>query len=1037
MGKVGFSPIIGLAMVVALALAAVFGSMSLANPATADEHLDVTTVVVRASDSDGPVTDSATATLDENTAYQYDVTFALATGETYTHNSGDTVVVDVKDFQLPSSIEDNDVRMWVADSAAITNESAVDDSIAVRLPASDVALSGSKVTITLPDFTDTSAIGGDFIITAADHFVHIRFVMGADIKTPDDLMASDIAADADNKEILWSVEGVDAAVDSGLFVEAEYESPPVIPPGSHSMIEVDASSMKPGAEATYTLTFVSGKNIRTGTGEIELKMEDFDVPPSIDENKVTMRITDGPSVSNTPCVVADGQTVDGVTEGGLVPLGSDGNCPTNSVAAAASAGDDYPLADKASNPEAVTVDGEDVTLTVPDFGDAGDGDQGILKGDEVTVIFRQSAGITNPTEGGKTSPGKEYPWEVDGQESTDSVTVPIIISLDENAGVRGDTIVVTGKGFKNGHTATFWLDRNMNNMRDTATEAVLCSAEVQDDDTAKCSFDVSNPPFTGGVGGTMQMTYEDDGDLKCNRNSDVLDCNFVNGADGLGDIPVTITGAGANVTARDEGKVNDQTFELEAAISISPSGGSVGDSVQIQMTDFPMNASVNSVTIAGVMVPGVSASADTRGNRSFSITIPNNAPQGVERLEVNAGDPEVKANTKITIAGPSIQVTPATVIANQRVSLVGTGFTRSSYICCSDPDGASGDEHQKPVVTFGGEVIPVDRINDGKAVLVDNGGNWSASVNLPLSSATTASGTKELQITDSKGRTGSQEIMIASREVTVTPSISRVGTVIVVRGKNFPSRNDGGDPFNVELTYKATSGSETRVSASPDAGGSFEIQMTVPTGASIPSTNTIQVEFEESDGEKVTTNVPHTVPEGSISISKNRGPSGTTISVTGEGFKNFVPISRVTVGDLEVTPSPRPSTNAQGMVDFNIIIPGLEVGIQTIEVDVGDTTASVGFTVSLSSEVGESKPVVEAVEPLGDNLVVVFHFNNDTKEWTFYSSDPAAVDANTLTHMTTGQTYLIQIKADQEVILNTKTRSLTCVGGNCWNVQVW
>ena len=336
-------------------------------------------------------------------------------------------------------------------------------------------------------------------------------------------------------------------------------------------------------------------------------------------------------------------------------------------------------------------------------------------------------------------------------------------------------------------------------------------------------------------------------------------------------------------------------------------------------------------------------------------------------------------------------------------------------------------------MTFGGEVIPVDRINDGNAVLVDNGGNWSASVNLPLSSATTSSGTKELQITDSRGRTGGVEITIPAREVTVAPSVSRVGTIIVVRGKYFPSRNDGGDPFNVELTYKATSGSETRVSATPDAGGSFEIQMTVPTGASIPSTNTIQVEFEESDGEKVTTNVPHSVPEGSISVSRDRGPSGSTITVTGEGFKNFVPVSRVTVGDLEVTPSPRPSTDAQGAVEFEITIPGLEVGIQTIEVDVGDTTASVGFHVALSSEVGESKPVAEAVEPLAANLDVVWHFNNDTKEWTFYDGQ----EGSTLTYMTTGQTYLIQIKSDQEVILNTKTRSLTCVAGNCWNQIVW
>ena len=44
MGKVGFSPIIGLAVVVALAHAAVFGAMSLANPAVADSHTDGSTM---------------------------------------------------------------------------------------------------------------------------------------------------------------------------------------------------------------------------------------------------------------------------------------------------------------------------------------------------------------------------------------------------------------------------------------------------------------------------------------------------------------------------------------------------------------------------------------------------------------------------------------------------------------------------------------------------------------------------------------------------------------------------------------------------------------------------------------------------------------------------------------------------------------------------------------------------------------------------------------------------------------------------------
>ena len=240
----------------------------------------------------------------------------------------------------------------------------------------------------------------------------------------------------------------------------------------------------------------------------------------------------------------------------------------------------------------------------------------------------------------------------------------------------------------------------------------------------------------------------------------------------------------------------------------------------------------------------------------------------------------------------------------------------------------------------------------------------------------------------------------------------------------------------MEITYKATSGSETRVSATPDAGGSFEAELTVPTGAAIPSTNTIQVEFEESDGEKVTTNIPHVVPEGVISLSTTRGPAGTQVTVSGQGFKAYVPVTRVTVGDLEVTPSPRPSTDGQGMVSFSIAIPGSDVGIQTVEVDVGATTASVGFTVTQSGiSAGDVTAAAEAVANLGDKFVSSFHFNNDTKEWTFYH--PAAGDASTQENFITGESYWIQVTETTEVILNNETRNLTCVGGDCWNLLVW
>lgn len=86
---------------------------------------------------------------------------------------------------------------------------------------------------------------------------------------------------------------------------------------------------------------------------------------------------------------------------------------------------------------------------------------------------------------------------------------------------------------------------------------------------------------------------------------------------------------------------------------------------------------------------------------------------------------------------------------------------------------------------------------------------------------------------------------------------------------------------------------------------------------------------------------------------------------------------------------------------------------------------------------GATVPVDTALEQLDDNLVMVLHFNADTQTWYLYSPDPISDGANTLTHMIAGQTYLLYVMSDQDVILNNRVRFLNCLGVNCWNQIVW
>ena len=140
--------------------------------------------------------------------------------------------------------------------------------------------------------------------------------------------------------------------------------------------------------------------------------------------------------------------------------------------------------------------------------------------------------------------------------------------------------------------------------------------------------------------------------------------------------------------------------------------------------------------------------------------------------------------------------------------------------------------------------------------------------------------------------------------------------------------------------------------------------------------------------------------------------------------------------DVDVTPGNGVATNALGEFSMAFMVPGLEVGQHTLRVTVAGVTASSVFDISVPGVTpGAPTPVAAALGNLGDRLVRVFHFNDDTKRWTLY--DPLLEDLNSLGVMVAGETYLVLVDETTEVVLNGRARNLTCLGGNCWNQIVW
>ena len=289
---------------------------------------------------------------------------------------------------------------------------------------------------------------------------------------------------------------------------------------------------------------------------------------------------------------------------------------------------------------------------------------------------------------------------------------------------------------------------------------------------------------------------------------------------------------------------------------------------------------------------------------------------------------------------PQISVTPSQAVANQRISLVGTGFTAGSVIA----EAAEGDD-QIAGISIGGAAIAWERINDGSPVNVDSGGNWSTSVDLPLTATTTVAGSKTIRATDSEGTTGSTAVIIPPRTVNISPESGRVGSQAVVRGEGFPSMNEDGSSFEVTIVYEAGNNSRSTVATVPDASGRFDVQLRIHPNAGIPSTNSVRVSFKDDSSAAVVNTINHNVPEATMSLSQTSGTPGTTVTISGRGFKDFVPVNRVLIDSLDLTPTPRPLTDVNGEMSLNIVIPVLEVGVYTIEVLAGTATASASFTV--------------------------------------------------------------------------------------------
>jgi hypothetical protein len=648
-----------------------------------------------------------------------------------------------------------------------------------------------------------------------------------------------------------------------------------------------------------------------------------------------------------------------------------------------------------------------ITLTIPDMDSSDDSSAGVAAG-EVRVTFAQNSGMKNPLESAARTVKitTTHDTSIDCPIACPKEFFPRILKISSSDGGRGRALAVTGFGYIPGTTATIWLDGNEDGNRGPG-ELKLGEALVGSDFTFTATVNVNNPPFTPGKG-SMSATPPD-------RNA-------INAIDGRANSIKPTAAAedvarysdSGNTLHSDKGDCIAQggtisclpVFELRGSVSVSPSSAAVGDTIQVTLKDFDPVAFIteSNIDIGGVPVNPFSAMTTSQGDATINVVVPNGVPTGRQQLNAKniccLGSPGGNLSTRrftMTIASAVLTLTPSSdLVPNKTITVVGRGFTTGGNATINNTDDSSQvaiSGNTNGLKGTGG--ARQSKINEGKTISIDNGGNWASSMVMPINNTTTTPGTHELKVTDNAGREGTVSFTIAARTLTLEPQDGRVGTRVQVTGSGYPADNTKGIATPpVTITYVVAGAPRTVTTLNPDSSGNIRGSFIVPLDAGIPSTNSVRAVYRYPT--PVTTATTHSVPRAVITVEPDSGPIGTRITITGVGFKTFSSLTELNLGDIDVRPAPIPSTDNVGDFSTTIRVPQLNTGTQSVTAKVGGdqgTTASATFEVLESGAVTPTPqagaPPADVFAPIGDALVRAFVWNKGTKSWDLYDPRPA------------------------------------------------
>ena len=722
------------------------------------------------------------------------------------------------------------------------------------------------------------------------------------------------------------------------------------------------------------------------------------------------------------------------------------------------------------------------------------GAYGVTRGQKLTMVVEDGSGIKNPTEAGSHSaafkillPTDSVPGPAAVNKDYELKTVAKIKLSDVNNS-RGYELIVTGSGFNDGTTATAWVlgrkpttaewwdELNCTEMKAAVMGKTPAPVDTNTDGMGYCKLygGLDSARQTVVMGLDTTKGYPEMGVCRVVIDQGTAAGSGLVGSDDTVDVSFEVTVPTFNAGKDNYICMNDgedrrsdtdvEDFELESSIEVVPGTVSSGDTVNVFARDYPFSGqALTQLKLAGVdvtnSVKDLRPDGLVNGSATISFEVPGSvdgAPlQGTVRLDARWGIPGgadgktcnastmcTSENTTLTVTGSELTASVTDVLPNETITITGNGFGSQTCIGVTNIqlDGVRIQVDDESTINS------CDHDDDGTTnsiagVEVSNSGQFVATITIwPYDTSASAdnptliSGSHTLDVEDSAGFIGSTKLAIAKPTIAVVPEVVGPRDYVVITGTNWPIDNtDNSNAGLVEVEIADDRNART-YSVYPDNTGRFTIEHRVSKDVAIPSTNQVKGAYRD-----VVEVGSFTVPAAAVTVTPTQSQPGDTVSLSATDMKPYAEADYVKVGGTKYN-DPGANTDIDGNITIgDVLVPGLDPGTYSVIINV-DGTVAIGELEVLAedSAAGSGAELPGALEELGDSLVRVFHFNGVDKSWDFYDPRPDFADLNTLTTVVNGEPYWVLVSDGQEdVVLNNRARTLTCVGGDCWNQIVW